>query len=205
VRDATQQNERVETVAQLLLRAGACSVLDLGCGNGELVARLALEPQCQCLLGIDISPLEIAAARASLGTAVAHGRLQLECGSFTDMSDRFKGFDAAVLMETIEHLDPRTLGELERAVFGHFAPATVIVTTPNREYNTLYGLASDEMRHTDHRFEWTRARFRRWATGVAQRMGYEVCFGGIGEPHEALGFPTQFALFIVKASGAPSA
>ncbi len=103
------------------------------------------------------------------------------------------GFDAAVLMEVIEHLDPPRLGALERVVFGAARPGAVVVTTPNAEYNVRYeGLSG--MRHPDHRFEWTRAEFAQWADRVAAEHGYTVRLSGIGEVDEDLGSPTQMAV-----------
>ena len=108
-------------------------------------------------------------------------RVQLLQGALTYRDRRLAGYDAAVLMEVIEHVDPARLGALELAVFGGAAPATVVVTTPNADYNVLYpGLAAGAMRHPDHRFEWRRAQFRAWATGVAERHGYQVRFEPVG-------------------------
>jgi len=105
-----------------------------------------------------------------------------------------RGFDAAVLMEVVEHVDPPRLPALEATVFGHARPRAVIVTTPNVEYNVHYeGLSG--LRHSDHRFEWTRAEFGRWAERVAAEYGYAVRIRGVGEAHDDTGAPTQLALF----------
>ena len=95
-------------------------------------------------------------------------RLQIFQSALTYRDDRLAGLDAAVLMEVIEHVDPERLPALERAVFGFAAPATVVVTTPNAEYNPHFAsLAAGAMRHRDHRFEWTRAAVPR--LGAADR------------------------------------
>jgi len=107
---------------------------------------------------------------------------------------RFAGFDAAALVETIEHIDAHRLSSVERAVFGSFRPATVVITTPNSEYNPIHGAPAGSFRHPDHRFEWPRAKFRDWARGVAGRNGYRAAFGDIGEPDPDLGSPTQMAV-----------
>jgi hypothetical protein len=81
-------------------------------------------------------------------------------------------------------------------VFGVAAPACVLVTTPNREYNARYpGLAPGAMRHPDHRFEWTRAEFAAWCADVAGEHGYRVRLDGIGDADARLGHPTQLAVF----------
>ena len=110
--------------------------------------------------------------------------------------DRLKGFDAAAVIEVIEHLDAERLPAFEAAVFDHARPRAVIVTTPNREYNVLFdGMKPDAMRHPDHRFEWTRAEFRHWAESVALAHGYAVRFEGIGNEDATHGHPTQVAVF----------
>lgn len=187
---------RLDTVLRELLRSGARSVLDLGCGGGELLLRLAREARFRRIVGMDISVDVLRAARellqAELG-ALAQ-RVELVEASFAVSDARFAGFDAAALVETIEHIDAHRLSAVERAVFGSFRPATVVITTPNSEYNPIHGAHAGSLRHPDHRFEWPRAKFRDWARGVAGRNGYRAAFGDIGEPDPDLGSPTQMAV-----------
>jgi small RNA 2'-O-methyltransferase len=164
-------------------------VLDLGCGDGHLLARLAASSQFSRLVGIDIDPRAVATARATLAlpTQGHDARTQVLCDSFEDPGHRWAGFDAAVMLETIEHVDPGRLSRVEEAVFETMQPGTVLITTPNQEFNVLHGLAPGERRHWDHRFEWPRARFRHWARGVASRRGYTVSFVDIGPADPDLG------------------
>lgn len=189
--------ERLETVVAALLRSGAQSVLDLGCGAGELLVRLAQHEQFRKIVGIDLSLEALLAAQALVDAPLDEvvSRVSLLQASFTRPDSRLEGFDAAALVETIEHIDPGRLSTLEHAVFTRYRPATVIVTTPNREYNVLHGMAESALRHPDHRFEWDRARFRDWAFGVARRNGYAVQFQDIGEADPLLGGSTQMAVF----------
>jgi len=187
---------RLDTVLRELLRCGARSVLDLGCGGGELLLRLARESQFCRIVGMDISVDVLRAARELLQAepgALAR-RVELVEASFAVSDARFAGFDAAALVETIEHIDAHRLSSVERAVFGSFRPATVVITTPNSEYNPIHGAHAGSLRHPDHRFEWPRAKFRDWARGVAGRNGYRAAFGDIGEPDPDLGSPTQMAV-----------
>jgi 3' terminal RNA ribose 2'-O-methyltransferase Hen1 len=189
--------ERIDAVKRHLVANGVQSVLDLGCGPGELIARLLPERQFKRIVGIDISVDALAAARASLGldAEVECERIRLLHASFTHDDDRLTGFDAATLVETIEHIDPGRLSAVEQAVFRCYLPRIVIVTTPNADYNILHGVRPGMFRHADHRFEWGRARFRQWATGVAQRNTYAVIFIDIGEPDPEHGSSTQMAVF----------
>lgn len=182
---------------QALLRSGAQSVLDLGCGSGALLKLLMGEPRFTRILGVDASIEALSAAERELcgGPCPEGGRVSLLHGSYADSDLRLEGFDAAAMVETIEHVDPNRLSTVERAVFARYRPKTVVMTTPNVEYNVLFGMAEGALREPDHRFEWNRAKFRAWAMGVAKRNGYAVGFDGIGEEHPMLGCPTQMAVF----------
>lgn len=189
--------ERLDTVMHHLVACGARSVLDLGCGDGELLQRLAGNAQFDRLLGIDIDDGALAAARRALGLGLRSrsGRIEVRHGSFEAADTALSGFDAAALIETIEHVDPRRLARVEHAVFQRIRPRIVLVTTPNQEYNVLHELAPGELRHPGHHFEWCRAKFRRWARGVGARCAYEVVFFDIGPPDELRGSTTQMARF----------
>jgi len=128
-------------------------------------------------------------------------RLQLLHGSLTYRDRRLEGYDAAAAVEVIEHFDPPRLAAFERAVFEYAKPSTVLVTTPNREYNVLFeSLPAGQFRHSDHRFEWTRAELEAWAERVAAQHGYQARFEPIGPAHEAYGAPTQMVVFTKQNS-----
>jgi small RNA 2'-O-methyltransferase len=194
---STLHDERLDAVMRRLVASGARSVLDLGCGSGELLVRLVAARQFERIVGVDISLEALAAARDRLGMgpAMDNGRVRLLQASFTRADQRLTGFDAALLVETIEHIDPGRLSALEDAVFAGYRPASVLVTTPNHEYNVIHGIPPGALRHPDHRFEWTRAKFRSWALRVAKRNGYSASFHDIGDPDPILGGSTQMAIF----------
>jgi small RNA 2'-O-methyltransferase len=188
---------RLDHVCAVLKASGAHRVLDLGCGSGGLLLRLLREPQFEDVVGVDDSGRSLALSRDLLGQHL-HGpapRLRLLRGSYLDENDALSGFEAAAMVETIEHVDPGQLSRVERAVFGRCRPRVLYMTTPNADFNPLLGLAGGEFREPDHRFEWGRTRFRQWALGVANRNGYAVTFGGIGDADSDLGAPTQTARF----------
>jgi 3' terminal RNA ribose 2'-O-methyltransferase Hen1 len=195
------QEMRIDAVVRHLVVRGARSVIDLGCGDGDLVMRLRDEAAVQTVIGLDLSMDALLRARARLGFKNFDSgfdstpRIALMHGSFTAKTECLKGFDAATLVETIEHVNTDELPALEEAVFGFLRPRHVIVTTPNREFNVIYGLHPEEFRHPDHRFEWSRSNFRRWSNRVAQQHRYEVTLLDVGEPHALLGPPTQMAVF----------
>ncbi|MFD5400031.1 3' terminal RNA ribose 2'-O-methyltransferase Hen1 [Streptomyces griseorubiginosus] len=192
--------QRREAILDALRAAGAARVLDLGCGQGQLVQALLKDPRFTEIVGVDVSvrALTIASRRLKLdrmGERMA-SRVQLLQGSLAYTDKRLKGYDAAVLSEVVEHLDLPRLPALEYAVFGAARPRTVLVTTPNVEYNVRWeSLPAGHVRHGDHRFEWTREEFRTWATSVAERHGYEVQFRPVGPDDPEVGPPTQMAVF----------
>lgn len=197
--------ERLAVVAAALREAGARRIADLGCGEGRLLQALVRERWVESLVGVDAAArdLEWAARRLKLHQAGAppEGRVKLLHGSLTYRDRRWEDVDAAALVEVIEHLDEDRLPALEKVVFGAARPATVIVTTPNAEYNALFpNLVAGAFRHPDHRFEWSRDLFRAWADRIAQTRGYGVAFAGIGPAHETLGAPTQMAVFTKEAA-----
>lgn len=192
---------RISAVMQALLRSEARSVVDLGCGSGALLARLALHSGFARLAGVDASMEALGAAERRLREqgVFEPERVFLYHGSFDAFETQFAGYEAALMVETIEHVDPRRLSAVEHTVFSRMRPAVVLMTTPNREYNVLYDMPEDAFRHPDHRFEWTRARFRSWATRVAGRNGYGVSFAAIGDTDPVCGSPTQMATFRQEA------
>ncbi len=197
---------RREAVMAALRDAGAARVVDLGCGQGQLVQALLGDPRITEVTGVDVSmrALAIAARRLRLEQMPERqaARVRLLQGALTYTDERLKGYDAAVLSEVVEHLDPPRLPALEYAVFGAARPATVVVTTPNVEYNVRWeSLPAGHVRHADHRFEWTRQEFRDWARTVAERHDYTVGFTAVGDDDPEVGPPTQMAVFRTRTPG----
>jgi 3' terminal RNA ribose 2'-O-methyltransferase Hen1 len=190
--------QRRGAVLAVLKSASARTVADLGCGEGALLTELVADRRFARILGADVSARSLSIAARRVGRKIEHqpGRVELIQTSLVYRDDRLAGFDAAVLMEVIEHVDPPRLEALERSVFGHAAPRTVIVTTPNVEHNVRYEtLPAGALRHRDHRFEWTRAQFHDWADAVSTRHGYDVRYLPIGAADAEVGPPTQMAVF----------
>jgi len=191
---------RKQAVLEALRVEGSTRVVDMGCGEGALLRELIQDAKFSEVLGVDVSPraLEVAERRLNLSRMPdsQRARLRLLQSSLTYRDERFSGYDALVLMEVIEHLDPERIPALETTVFSHARPRTVIVTTPNVEHNVRYAsLAAGTMRHRDHRFEWTRREFSDWAASVCERTGYVVRFAPIGDDDAVVGPPTQMAVF----------
>lgn len=192
--------QRLAAVLAALQESGAKRVLDLGCGEGRLLAMLIRESQFREILGMDVShrALEIAADRLRLDRMpeAQRQRLTLFQGSLIYRDKRLAGFDAAAIVEVIEHLDPPRLAAFERVLFEFARPGTVAVTTPNAEYNVLFEtLPAGKFRHKDHRFEWSRAQFETWGDAIAERFQYTVRYAPIGPEDAQHGAPSQMAIF----------
>jgi 2-polyprenyl-3-methyl-5-hydroxy-6-metoxy-1,4-benzoquinol methylase len=188
---------RLEAVLAVIKKSGAESVIDLGCGEGNLLRLLMKEKTFTRVAGVDVSRLALEHARDTLRIdqlpESQQKRISLFQSSVTYRDKRFMGYDAAALVEVVEHLDENRLDALAAVVCGGARPGIVVVSTPNVEYNEMYGIS--HFRHVDHRFEWSRARFQSWAGEIARRYGYEVSFEDIGEADESLGAPTQMGVF----------
>jgi 3' terminal RNA ribose 2'-O-methyltransferase Hen1 len=197
-RQRTLNEQRLAAVVAALKETGARRVLDLGCGEGKLLRALAQDGAFTELVGVDVShrALEVAQTRLERLPEVLRDRVKLLHGSLMYRDTRLAGFDAAAVVEVIEHLDPPRLTAFARVLFEFARPGTVVLTTPNAEYNVKFEtLPAGSFRHRDHRFEWTRAEFRAWANGAAERFGYRVAFRPVGPEDTIVGAPTQMGVF----------
>lgn len=191
---------RLNTIFELIKETGAKSVIDLGCGEGKLLKRLLAGAQFEKITGLDISyqSLEMAKKRLRLQDIPSYQKQRIELihGALNYRDQRMEGYDAAALIEVIEHMDENRLAAFEKVVFQHARPKTVFITTPNREYNVLFeGLPTGKFRHNDHRFEWTRKEFEKWGQGIADKCNYEVEFRPLGPEDEKHGAPSQLGIF----------
>lgn len=198
--------QRLGAVLAVLKNIGARRVIDLGCGEGRLLSLLLKEPQFAEILGMDVShrALEMATDKLRLAQLPPkqRERINLIHGSLMYRDSRMSGYDAAAIVEVVEHLDPPRLAAFERVVFEFARPHTVIMTTPNAEYNVKWeSLPAGKFRHKDHRFEWTRAEFQTWAQGIAERFGYSVRFLPIGPEDAVVGAPSQMGVFELGGAG----
>jgi 3' terminal RNA ribose 2'-O-methyltransferase Hen1 len=199
-RPLSLHEQRIGAVLSAIRSSGARRVLDFGCGEGKLLRELLREPQFEEIVGLDVSirSLETARERLKLDRLPEKqaGRIRLIHGSLTYWDKRLEGFDAAAVVEVVEHLDPPRLSAFERVLFERARPRTIVLTTPNREYNVTWeAVGSERLRHPDHRFEWTRREFQDWAKGVAGRFGYDVRFLAVGPEDPVLGPPTHMGVY----------
>lgn len=198
-REALAQQRR-QAVTRVLREADVSRVVDLGCGEGALLEDLLADPSFTEVVGVDVSDRALRAAERRLKLDRLpdrqRARVRLLQSALTYRDQRLAGFDAAVLMEVIEHIDPPRLPALENAVFAAARPGVVVVTTPNAEHNVRFdGLPNGGFRHPDHRFEWSRSQFQDWAQRVGTRAGYRVRLLPVGTDDPDVGPPTQLAVF----------
>jgi 3' terminal RNA ribose 2'-O-methyltransferase Hen1 len=175
-------------------------VLDLGCGEGKFLQLLLAEKQFMEIVGVDVSAVMLKRAERRLHPdrlpERQRARLRLLQGSLLYRDRRLEDFDAATLIEVIEHIPPERLDLLHRVLFESIRPRRLVITTPNREYNVHFeGMKEGRLRHRDHRFEWTRVELESWCREAAAFYGYAVKFSGIGPEMHLEGAPTQMAVF----------
>jgi len=195
--------QRLEVVYSELKSSNAHRIVDLGCGEGKLLRLLLPDRQFTEILGMDVSArnLNNAEYRLQLDRMpdIQRDKLRLIQGSLLYRDQRLKGYDAATLVEVIEHLEPSRLEVIEQVVFGVARPGVVVLTTPNQEYNRMWpNLPAGKFRHPDHHFEWTRAEFQEWAERVAETFGYSATFKPVGPVDPEAGAPTQMAVFTLR-------
>jgi 3' terminal RNA ribose 2'-O-methyltransferase Hen1 len=191
-------DRRLDTVAETLKALGAKRVLDLGCGEGKLIGRLIKDKQFEEIVGVEVASISLVRADEKLERAPerVRARVKLLHGALLYRDARLRGYDAAALVEVIEHIEPDRLPHLERSLFADARPGAVIITTPNADYNVLFpSLPAGKFRHTDHRFEWSRAQFEAWCARVAEAYGYKVRTEPLGDVDETHGAPSQMGVF----------
>src|SRR6266542_4284543 len=163
--------QRINAVMAALKSCGAKRVVDLGCGEGKLLRALLEDRSIDEIVGLDVSYRALQIAQDRMPTRQRE-RLKLIQGSLMYRDKRLAGYDAATVIEVIEHLDQPRLTAFERVLFEAARPKTIIVTTPNCEYNVKFEtLPAGKFRHKDHRFEWTREQFQQWSRQISERFG----------------------------------
>ncbi|KAK2835182.1 hypothetical protein Q5P01_015666 [Channa striata] len=198
--------QRHQFVIDFVQRNKPKKVADLGCGECTLLKKLRFHREIELLVGVDVNGSKLQKKKNGLAPLSADylqpsfNQLHIELyqGSVTQKDSRLRGFDLVTSIELIEHL---TLADLEcfsEVVFGYMTPLAVIISTPNSEFNPLFP-GVEGFRHSDHKFEWTRAEFRSWALKVCLEFGYEVEFAGVGQApsdqQERVGFCSQIGVF----------
>lgn len=190
-------NQRLDAAQQAVLQSDACSLLDLGCGDGDLMTRLATIPQIKEITGVDLSREVLQRLQERLDKLgdTTFAQINLICGSMMENHTPSGNVDCAVLVESIEHIPPERLSVLERLLFFTIKPETVVITTPNADFNPLLGVPHHRFRHPGHYFEWGREKFGCWAQGVSGRNHYQVTVSDIGGCHPIYGGASQMAVF----------
>lgn len=188
------QEERISTAIRALKDSNTTHVADIGCGEGDLVCAVVRDNFFTSIIGVDPSLRVLKRLESRLeALGISKAKVSFHQGAVNYPDKRLKECQGAVLLEVIEHIDLWRLPMLEKALFS-FGFETIFITTPNREFNVIFS-DTDNTRHKDHRFEWTRTEFQEWSLAMSKRYGYETTQYDIGAFVEDLGTPTQGMLF----------
>jgi 2-polyprenyl-3-methyl-5-hydroxy-6-metoxy-1,4-benzoquinol methylase len=141
---------------ELLARAGRpASVLEVGCGEGHVTARLARRFPDARVIGRDVSP-EVVALASRL-----HPGLRFEARSIYEPGDGDERWDLVVACEVLEHLDDpdRALDAIARVASG-----CVFVSVPREPLWRILNLARarylrDLGNTPGHLQHWSRGAF----------------------------------------------
>ncbi|MGI2326725.1 3' terminal RNA ribose 2'-O-methyltransferase Hen1 [Planococcus sp. YIM B11945] len=202
LRKARLNELRYDKIVEMAKQLSPTSIVDFGSGEGKLAVQLGFLNGVRKVLAVE--PSQTATAKAIKRFEKVRDQAnfiepETLWGSLYYFDERLKGKDLMILCEVIEHIDEERLPKAFDTILNSYAPTSLIVTTPNREYNEIYDM-DDHFRHDDHRFEWTRQEFRDWCTARNHHGHYELEFMGIGEEDLQQGFPTQMCVFKRKVN-----
>uniref|UniRef100_H2YXS7 Small RNA 2'-O-methyltransferase n=1 Tax=Ciona savignyi TaxID=51511 RepID=H2YXS7_CIOSA len=197
--------QRYNKVLELLSRLRPEKVVDLGCAECKLINLLRHEDYVKEISGVDLDGSLLRGCSHKLDPQAYDFlnkrfnplTIRLYQGSVSEFDERLRNYDAVVSIELIEHLLPKTLEDFPQAVFGYINPKTVIISTPNADFNVLFGL-NGCFRHWDHKFEWTRKQFQSWCENICKDYQYSVEYDGVGvdpDKTQNFGYCSQFAIF----------
>ncbi|MCA1202572.1 3' terminal RNA ribose 2'-O-methyltransferase Hen1 [Priestia flexa] len=173
------------------------TVVDFGSGEGKLATRLGFIPGIGEILAVEPSQSAQLKALERFEKAAAKPNFiqpRSVWGSLFYYDAQLQGADVIILCEVIEHINEERLPGIMNTIFTFYQPKSLIVTTPNQEYNVVYQM-NETMRHADHRFEWNRREFASWCEAWTQDFPYSITIEGIGEENDEYGSPTQMCTF----------
>lgn len=188
---------RHETILKALAGVPLTRVVDLGCGDGGLLARIrASLPEGSP----EIPMLAIDADTRRVMRVKRRGKIKARDWNILLPKLTAEELQPTLLLcsEVIEHLGADDRRTLIKQVCEMWRPHFFALTTPNVAYNHVWGLKEGEFRHADHRIEYTREDLEREVLQPLKEGGY------IPQVYPVIGFetePTQPS-FVVVASRA---
>lgn len=160
------------------------TILDVGCGGGRTVQKLAALAPNGVVHGIDYSAASVAASRQTNAGDIRLGRVQIQRGSVAALPFADGTFDVVTAVETHYYWPdlPANLREVLRVLKPGGTFALIAETYRGGRYGALYGVVMRLLRaaylsDAEHRDLLTQAGFTEVATMHASGRGWICAIG----------------------------
>jgi SAM-dependent methyltransferase len=152
-------------IATAVREAAPASILDAGCGEGELLRRRVLPPDIR-VVSLDLRPESLACLRDH------SAQRNLVCGSLSSLPLSDKSVDAVLCLEVLEHLTEPAVALQELA---RVARKQIILSVPYEPYfrigNVFRGKHLDRWGdHPEHVQHWNMRTFREFLQPALGRV-----------------------------------
>ena len=147
------------------------AILDIGCGGGRTVSKLAALAPAGKVVGLDYSPASVAVSRDTNAENIHSGRVQIDQGSVAALPFPDRTFDVVTAVETHYYWPdlPANVREVLRVLKPGGTFALIAETYRGGPFRLLYGIVMPLLRaaylsDAEHRDLLTQAGFTEVAT-----------------------------------------
>ncbi len=132
------------------------NIVDIGCGEGHYVREFAPKIDKN---GMEYHAIDIDAERLESVKRLCERRMIENVATWSSIDEFTCPDNSTVIMtEVIEHMTKDDAKELINKIM-KWSFKSLIITTPNKEFNHNYQLFEDDVRHDDHKLEFNKEEF----------------------------------------------